>query len=127
MTADDHSNEALIAAMLAWWNRAFANGAMTPGGFAEFFTQDAAFIVNGEVRGRGPAALAAFFGGQRHVVEAAVMQLPLIKGFSAGDHVFFDYDMHIGPPATPEIRNAKGYARIEDGRIAHYTVNSFVR
>lgn len=127
MTVADPSNEDLIAAMFIWWNRAFATDAMTPAGFAQFFTRDAAFIVNGEVRGRGPTALSAFFGGQRQIIGDAVMQLPLIEAFSAGDHVFLDYDMHIGPPAASEIRNAKGYARIEDGRIAHYAVNSFVR
>lgn len=121
------SNEDILTAMFVWWNAAFAGDAMTPAGFARFFTDTAPFIVNGDLRGAGPDALWGFFGHQRPVVGAVILELPFLKTFSAGDCIFVDYDMHIGLGPAARTLNAKGYARIEGGRIAHYAVNSFVR
>jgi len=117
----------LLTDMFVWWNAAFAADAMTPAGFARFFADDAPFIVNGDLRGQGPDGLYACFGHQRPVVGTAVLLLPFLKSFSSGDCIFIDYDMRIGEGTAARTVNAKGYAQIREGRIAHYAVNTVAR
>jgi hypothetical protein len=120
-------NVDILTDMFVWWNEAFASDAMTPAGFARFFTDEAPFIVNGDLRGKGPDALFACFGRQRPEVGSAILILPFLETFSAGDRIFIEYDMHIGVGPAARIFNAKGYARIKGDRIALYTVNTFAR
>jgi len=120
-------NYALIGAMFAWMNDGIARDTLSEVGFRRFFTSEAHFFVNGNLRGIGSAALFAFFSRQAKIVGGAVMQWPPIASFSASDYIFIDYDMAIGRPDTVARYNAKGYARVESGRIAHYAVNTFLR
>jgi hypothetical protein len=118
------SNEDVIRAMFKWWNESFEHDTFSIEGFARFFGSKAKFIVDGNIRGEGPAALLTFFNSQRVLIETAVLKLPLLTIFSSGKHVSLDYDMCVGPRGAAKIVNAKGYAQVEGQQIVHYAVNT---
>lgn len=109
----------IVAAMFAWWNRAFADHALTAEGFADFFTDDAVFLIDGTVRARGPEELAAYFGAIRAAADTVTLHPPE-DHFASADRVFVHYRTSVRAGDHREEHDIMGAARIVFGRIAFF-------
>jgi len=72
--------------MFDWWNGAYeATHGFTAEGFGQFFTADATLRVNGQLRGRGLAALAQHFVGIKASTTRVVLERPALAEFASAD------------------------------------------
>jgi ketosteroid isomerase-like protein len=105
--------------MFTWWNDAVRSEAgFTPAGFAVFFTDDAALIVNGDTRAVGLDGLARHFEAIRHALDSVSIRLPLEQEFRAGDRAFVHYRVDAVAHGVAASEEAMGYLQLRDERIA---------
>ncbi|MCC5863018.1 MAG: hypothetical protein JJT93_14045, partial [Gammaproteobacteria bacterium] len=72
----------VLEAMFEWWNEAYQDPeGFTPEAFARYYTEDAVMIINGNLRGVGPVALARHFRNIQAATEAVEIELPFDQGF----------------------------------------------
>jgi hypothetical protein len=113
-----------VIAMFAWWNAAYVADGFTAEGFGRFFAPELEFTVNGNLRGRNPAELAAAFRRIRAATKAVRLCLPVVETFRADDKVFVHYRVEASDDAGDSVEEAFAYARIADGLIARMIVIS---
>lgn len=111
-----------ITRMFTWWNTAFTARAFTPEGFAGHFTDDAQFIVDGGVRGTGPAGIAAHFGRIRDKCEAVELVMPPIATLSDEAQGFVNYRCTFTADGQSGSEVCMAHARYRDGKIARFEV-----
>lgn len=115
----------IVERMFTWWNEAFPAGALTDDGFALHFLPEAEFLVNGDLRGRGPAELSAGFMKARKMVRAVTLDMPLPGSFECDDRAFVHYHLTVTPiDGAPEVQDAKGLVVTSRGKIAHWAFNT---
>lgn len=115
-----------ITRMFAWWNQAYLDSAFSPEGFAQFFTEDAPFVVDGGLRGTGPEGINAHFQRIRANTEAVALVTP-VQATLANDNLAF-----VRYAATARTRGKDGImgeeclavAHLRGGRIASFEVIS---
>lgn len=111
-----------ITRMFDWWNEAYQAHAFTPEAFADHFTQDADFIVDGGVRGTGPEGISAHFARIRANTDAVELVTPPLATLSDEEQGFVQYRCTFtsGEKAGSEVCMA--HARFRDGKIARFEV-----
>jgi hypothetical protein len=78
-----------IVQMFEWWNRAFTEpDGFTPDGFRQHYTDTAELIVNGQLRGTGPEAIARHYRTLQASFDLIQMELPVIDSFECGNRAF---------------------------------------
>jgi len=116
--ADDESGNVLVD-MFAWWNETIKlPGAFTEEGFARFFTDDAAIIVNNKESVRGVKNMVPHFQRIQEDTESVEIVLPFEEGFREGNKIFTYHLIRARDNGTDRLSHVMGYAVIEDGKIA---------
>ncbi|MGF7151864.1 hypothetical protein FHS96_005532 [Sphingomonas zeicaulis] len=108
--------------MFDWWNRAFRKDGFTPEAFAQHFTDDADFIVDGGVRGTGPDGICTHFVRIRAKCEAVELVTPVIATLSDHEQGFVHYRCDFAADGTAGSEVCMAHARFRDGRIARFEV-----
>ena len=105
--------------MFAWWNETIkVPGGFTEEGFARFFTEDAAIIVNNRVSVRGTTNMVPHFQRIQEETESVEIVLPFEEGFREGNKIFTYHLIRARDNGTDRLSHVMGYAVVEDGRIA---------
>ena len=111
-----------ITRLFRWWNQAYADHAFTPEGFAEHFTADAPFIVDGGVRGVGPVEIDAHFQRIRAMSNEAELSVPP-KAMLADDALgFVRYETKVRVGDQRGVEQCVALARFEGDKIASIEV-----
>ncbi|MEX1146743.1 MAG: nuclear transport factor 2 family protein [Sphingomonadales bacterium] len=119
----DTGPENPIVRMFTWWNRAFGEvDGFTPQAFADHYTSDGELVVNGNLRGRGPEALARHYRNLQDSFDTIRMVLPVIDDFSCTDRAFVQCVTEAVRDGKTIREEAMAAATIRDGRIAHLKV-----
>jgi hypothetical protein len=117
--------ENAVLAMFRWWNAAYAADEFTAEAFARHFVADVIFTVNGNVRGRDCAELAASFRRVKAATRDVRLVLPVVESFAANDRIFVQYRVEAVTDDGPAAEEAMAWAALApDGRIARMTVMS---
>lgn len=111
-----------ITRMFDWWNGAFRANAFTPEAFAQHFTGDADFIVDGGLRGTGPESICAHFARIRSTCETVELVTPVIATLSDDAQGFVQYRCTFTVDGKPGSEVCMAYARFRDGKIARFEV-----
>ena len=112
-----------IVSMFEWWNVAFRDpNGFTPTAFARFYTESAELIVNGQLRGRGVAAIAQHYRGLQGVFDNILMELPVIDGFACGNRAFVQCVTRASRASEVVREEAMAAATLSSGRIELLTV-----
>ena len=78
-----------IVRMFEWWNVEFSSpDGFAPEAFNLHFSENAALIVNGNLRGRGFDALSRHYRKLQREFDSIQMELPVLDGFACGDRAF---------------------------------------
>jgi hypothetical protein len=116
--ADDKSENVLVD-MFAWWNEAIKlPGEFTEEGFARFFTEDAAIVVNDSEIVRGITNMVEHFRGIQENTDYVEIILPFEEGFREGNKIFTYHLIRASENGAERLSHIMGYAVIEDGKIA---------
>lgn len=111
-----------ITRMFDWWNEAFRCHAFTPEAFADHFTQDAQFIVDGGVRGTGPKEICAHFARIRANTDAVELVTPPLATLSDEVQGFVQYRCTFTSGAKAGSEVCMAHAQFRDGMIARFEV-----
>ncbi|WP_179505055.1 MULTISPECIES: nuclear transport factor 2 family protein [unclassified Sphingomonas] len=115
------STQSPIARMFAWWNEAYHQDAFTPTGFAQHFTEDAPFLVDGGLRGTGPTEISAHFARIRQATDTVELQPPIAL-LSDETQGFVHYRCTFTADGLAGSEVCMAHARFRDGRIARFEV-----
>ena len=116
--AGDESENVLVD-MFAWWNATIkVPGGFTEEGFARFFTEDAAIIVNNNESVRGIKNMVPHFQRIQEDTESVEIVLPFEEGFREGNRIFTYHLIKAREKGTDRLSHVMGYTVIEDGKIA---------
>jgi len=116
--AGDESENVLVD-MFAWWNATIkVPGGFTEEGFARFFTEDAAIIVNNKESVRGVKNMVPHFQRIQEETESVEIVLPFEEGFREGNKIFTHHLIRSSENGVDRLSHLMGYAVIEDGKIA---------
>ncbi len=116
--AGDESENVLVD-MFAWWNATIkVPGGFTEEGFARFFTEDAAIIVNNKESVRGVKNMVPHFQRIQEETESVEIVLPFEEGFREGNKIFTHHLIRSSENGVDSLSHIMGYAVIEDGKIA---------
>ncbi|MEE4451032.1 nuclear transport factor 2 family protein [Novosphingobium resinovorum] len=113
-----------ITRMFAWWNQAFVAHGFTTETFAEHFTDDADFIVDGGLRATGPEAIAAHFGRIRAKCDAVELVVPPVATLSDETQGFVQYRCTFSSEGKAGSEVCMAHAFYRNGKIARYEVIS---
>ncbi len=105
-----------VTRMFLWWNKAYADHAFSPEGFARYFTEDAPFIVDGGMRGTGPAEINAHF--QRIRANTDRVELHAVATLADEETCFIRYRTEFRAGDESGTEECVAFARLRDGRIA---------
>ncbi len=109
----------VLEAMFEWWNEAYHDpDGFTPEAFARYYTEDSVMLINGNLRGVGPVALARHFRNIQAATEDVEIVLPFDQAFSAGNRTFTSHLVRSRRDGVEHRERVVGYALITDGRIA---------
>ncbi|KQM18239.1 nuclear transport factor 2 family protein [Novosphingobium sp. Leaf2] len=111
-----------IIRMFTWWNAAFRADDFTAQGFAQHFTDTAPFIVDGGVRGTGPAQIATHFAGIRAACTAVELVVPPLASLCDDAQGFVHYRCTYTADGKSGSEVCMAHARFENGRIARFEV-----
>lgn len=112
-------SENIIVRMFDWWNGAMrCNDGLTAEAFAQFYTEDAQLVVNGQVRSRNLAEMAVHYQGVRSRCDAVEMLLPVEEAFACGDRAFVHCRTRAVIGGRTAAEEAMAYAVVRDGRMA---------
>jgi ketosteroid isomerase-like protein len=114
--------ENVITRMFDWWNQAYRESAFSPDGFAQFFTDDAPFVVDGGVRGTGPVEINAHFQRIRANTDAVELTTPVKATLADDTMAFVRYAATFRSADTSGAEECMALARLRDGRIASFEV-----
>lgn len=109
----------VLIGMFEWWNEAYHDpDGFTPEAFARYYTEDSVMLINGNLRGVGPVALARHFRNIQAATEDVEIVLPFDQAFSAGNRTFTSHLVRSRRDGVEHRERVVGYALITDGRIA---------
>lgn len=117
-----YSQNNIITRMFDWWNGAYRDDKFSPEGFAQFFTEDAPFIVDGGVRGTGPAEINAHFQRIRASTEAVELVTPVAATLASEELGFVRYRATFRNAEKAGVEECLAVARFSSGRIASFEV-----
>ena len=112
----------VITRMFTWWNQAYLDHGFNPTGFAQFFTDDAPFVVDGGVRGTGPAEISAHFQRIRAGTEAVELVMPVQATLSDGETAFVRYQTTFRSADKVGAEECLAVAQLRNGKIAAFEV-----
>lgn len=112
----------VITRFFAWWNQAYIDSAFTPAGFAQFFTDDAPFVVDGGLRGAGPEGICAHFQRIRANTEAVALVTPVQATLANETVGFVRYAATFRSADKEGAEECMALARLDGGRIASFEV-----
>ncbi|MDH7640030.1 nuclear transport factor 2 family protein [Sphingomonas oryzagri] len=115
-------SENVVTRMFDWWNQAYRDSAFSPEGFAQFFTDDAPFVVDGGVRGTGPVEIDAHFQRIRANTEAVELTTPVKATLADETTAFVRYAATFRSADKEGAEECMALARLRDGRIASFEV-----
>lgn len=117
--ADEAPGDVLVA-MFEWWNEAMYDeeAGFTAESFAQYWTDDAVMIINGNEFGPGPAELARHFRRIQADTDNVEILLPFREGFDQGKRTFTYH--YVRAITGDEVRYSRvmGVAEVRDGRLA---------
>ncbi len=114
-----------IVRFFEWWNDAMVDESrLTEAAFRGHFTDDGELIVNGNLRARGPAELAAHYRRIKASVESVSMALPVELAAQAGDIDFTHCYCNVSASGETKALEAMAYAEIASGKIRRMRVLS---
>ena len=115
----DDSN--VLERMFVWWNAAMKTpDGLTEEAFREYYTEDAAIIINGNELMRGIKPMAEHFRGVQARSESVEIVLPFEEEFESpsGDRIFTHHLVRARADGIDRLSHLMGYAVVEDGRIS---------
>ncbi len=115
-------SENVVTRMFDWWNQAYRDSAFSPEGFAQFFTEDAPFVVDGGVRGTGPVEIDAHFQRIRANTEAVELTTPVKATLADEATAFVRYAATFRSVDKEGAEECMALALLRDGRIASFEV-----
>jgi ketosteroid isomerase-like protein len=121
MSSDQQEGNPIVR-MFAWWNEAYRDHAFTPEGFARFFTKDAPFMVNGGLRGAGPAEICAHFQAIRAATDRVELVLSVRESLASPSLAFVHYQVKAESAGKAEGEDCLAVAHLRDGLIASFEV-----
>jgi hypothetical protein len=125
--ASDEADNVLVD-MFAWWNATIkVPGGFTEEGFARFFAEDAAIIVNNREVVRGVRNMVPHFQSIQENTESVEIVLPFEEEFHEGNKIFTYHLIRASENGTDRLSHVMGYAVIEDGKIALVKFLSYTR
>ena len=109
----------VLVRMFDWWNTAMKTpDGLTEQAFSEYYTEDAAIIINGNELVRGIKPMAEHFRSARARIESVEIVLPFEEEFESGDHIFTYHLVRTRVDGADRFSHLMGYAAVEDGRIS---------
>ena len=111
----------VLVRMFDWWNTAMKTpDGLTEQAFSEYYTEDAAIIINGNELVRGIKPMAEHFRSARARIEAVEIVLPFEEEFESesGDHIFTYHLVRTRVDGADQLSHLMGYAVVEEGRIS---------
>lgn len=109
----------VLVDMFAWWNGAIKReDGFTKEGFARYFTDDAAIVVNNRLRVRGVEAMVEHFRRIQARTDAVEIVLPFEEGFREGDKIFTYHLIRAREDGKESLSHVMGYAVVEGGKLA---------
>ena len=118
--ADDGGASVLVR-MFAWWNSAIKDPeGFTEGAFREYYTDDAAIIINGKELMRGIKPMVEHFRRVQSDNDYVEIVLPFEEEFksASGDRIFTHHLVRGLADGVDRRSRLMGYAVIKDGRIS---------
>ena len=111
-----------ITRMFEWWNEAYRAEGFTPIAFADHFTTDALFIVDGGVRGSGPAEICAHFARIAQQTDAVELVTPVIATLADEAQGFVHYRCTFSSGDKHGSEVCLAHAKLQDDKIARFEV-----
>ena len=111
----------VLVRMFDWWNAAMKTpDGLTEEAFREYYTEDAAIIINGNELVRGIKPMVEHFRGAQARIESVEIVLPFEEEFESesGDHIFTYHLVRTRVDGADQLSHLMGYAVVEDGRIS---------
>jgi ketosteroid isomerase-like protein len=112
----------LILAMFEWWNNAYCTGGFTADGFAQFFTDDAPFVVGGALRGTGPEEICVHFQAIAEATDAVELKLPVKASLASLELGFVHYEVKAERDGQMDAEECLAVAHFREGRISSFEV-----
>ena len=111
----------VLVRMFDWWNAAMKTpDGLTEQAFREYYTEDAAIIINGNELVRGIKPMVEHFRGAQARIESVEIVLPFEEEFESesGDHIFTYHLVRTRVDGADQLSHLMGYAVVEDDRIS---------
>ena len=111
----------VLVRMFDWWNTAMKTpDGLTEEAFREYYTEDAAIIINGNELVRGIKPMVEHFRGVQARSESVEIVLPFEEEFetASGDRIFTYHLVRARADGADRLSHLMGYAAVEDGRIS---------
>ena len=117
----EESKDSVLVQMFKWFNVAYVEDqAFTEDGFAQYFTDDIVFELNGKRSPKGLKSLTERFNKLKNTYYRIEIILPMKEEFSSGNRMF-TYHLNRGKIKEDEawsgFSHVMGWADIEDGKI----------
>ena len=117
----DQGDANVLVRMFDWWNAAMKTpDGLTEQAFREYYTEDAAIIINGNELVRGIKPMVEHFRSARARIESVEIVLPFEEEFESesGDHIFTYHLVRTRADGADRLSHLMGYAAVDDGRIS---------
>ena len=111
----------VLVRMFDWWNAAMKTpDGLTEEAFREYYTEDAAIIINGNELVRSIKPMVEHFRGVQARSESVKIVLPFEEEFetASGDRIFTYHLVRARANGADRLSHLMGYAVVEDGRIS---------
>ena len=117
----DQGDANVLVRMFDWWNAAMKTpDGLTEEAFREYYTEDAAIIINGNELMRGIKPMVEHFKVVQARSESVEIVLPFEEEFetASGDRIFTYHLVRARANDADRLSHLMGYAAVEDGRIS---------
>ena len=117
----DESDASVLVRMFAWWNEAMKDpDGFTEEAFRDYYTEDAAIIINGNERVRGIKPMVEHFRRIQANTEYVEIVLPFEQEFesASGDRIFTYHLIRARADGVDRRSHLMGYAVLGDGKIS---------
>lgn len=117
----DDSDKSVLVRMFAWWNEAMKDpDGLTEAAFRQYYTEDAAIIINGNELMRGIKPMVEHFRRVQANNEYVEIVLPFEEEFesASGDRIFTHHLVRGRTDGVDRQSRLMGYAVVENGRIS---------
>ena len=115
------TDDSVLVQMFKWWNGAFkSEEKFTEEGFAQYFTDDIVFIINGKRSPKGIKSLTERFNKIKDTYHLIEIILPMKEEFVSGDKIF-TYHLNRGQQNEGDpwggVTHVMGYVVVKNGKI----------